>query len=87
MRIEQPDRRALERDGWRTLLDYRENHVRGRDGLLLHVEPCWIAEAERFNDRVIVASVTAATVDDAWSRLRSAVQVARRPPYDGGGDV
>ena len=80
MTIDQPDRRALERAGWRTLLDYRENHVRGRDGILLDVVPCWIAEAERFRDRVLVASVTAPTIDDAWARLRVVALAAEREP-------
>ena len=85
--LDQPDRRALEIAGWRTLLDYRENHVRGNDGVLLDVQPCWIAEAERVRDRVIVASVTAPTVDAAWARLRDAALRADRQPYDGAGDI
>lgn len=85
--LDQPDRRALERAGWRTLLDYRENHVRGRDGILLDVVPCWIAEAERVKDRVLVASVTATTIDDAWARLRSAALAVERRPFDGRGEV
>jgi len=45
--LEQCDRRDLERAGWRTTLDYRENLIRARDGRLLQVEPVWHAEAER----------------------------------------
>src|SRR5688572_24863153 len=47
VRLEPDDRRALERSGWRTTLEYRENHVRGRDGTLLEIVPAWTAEAER----------------------------------------
>ena len=45
--LQQHDRRDLERAGWRTTLDYRENLIRARDGRLLQVEPVWHAEAER----------------------------------------
>ena len=54
MLLEPADRRALERDGWRTTLDYRENHVRGRDGRLLEVVPTWTAEAVTLLRRPIV---------------------------------
>ena len=87
MTVDQPDRRALERAGWRTLLDYRENHVRGRDGTLLAVVPRWTAEAERVRGRLFVASVTAGTVNDAWAQLRRAAAFAERVPYDGANDV
>ena len=76
--IEHSDRRLLERDGWRTLLDYRENHVRDRDGTLLAVVPQWTGEAEldlaagaparRLS--TLVATVTAATQDAVWAQLR-----------------
>ena len=49
--LEQPDRRDLERSGWRTTLEFRENNVRGRDGRLLEVEAVWHAEAERDSGR------------------------------------
>jgi hypothetical protein len=45
--LQQADRRELERAGWRTTLEFRENNVRGRDGRLLEVEEIWHAEAER----------------------------------------
>ena len=70
------DRRALERAGWRTLLDYRENHVRDADGTLLHVEPQWTAEAERIEQRpgaaasTVVTTVTARSRVEAWSLLK-----------------
>ncbi len=72
--LEQPDRRALERSGWRTLLDYSENHVRDHNGRLLSVQPRWIAEAERVRGEVLVATATATTIDDAWAKLRQAVR-------------
>lgn len=74
------DRRALERSGWRTTLEYRENHVRGRDGRLQHVETVWHAEAEREpadgHDGPTVVSATASSVDKVWSRLRTQAEVA-----------
>ncbi len=68
--LEPGDRRELERAGWRTTLDYRENHVRGRNGQLLEAEPIWRAEAERFDGDVVVVSAMGETVDEAWARLR-----------------
>jgi hypothetical protein len=70
----QPEvRRALERAGWRTTLDYRENHLRARDGRLLEVAPTWTAEAERFDGDLCVASAMGTTVEEAWARLRDAI--------------
>src|SRR3954447_9530050 len=71
--VQPEDRRALERSGWRTTLDYRENHLRARDGRLLEVAPTWTAEAERFDGEVCVASAVGATVEEAWARLRDAI--------------
>jgi hypothetical protein len=71
------DRRVLERAGWRTTLDYRENHVRGRDGRLLEVMPAWTAEAERYDGELVVASATATTVEDAWALLRMDIEADR----------
>lgn len=73
--VDQDDRRALERAGWRTFLSYRENHVRGWDGTLLGVTPVWVAEAER-GDRAGSATsaaleVSAGTIDEAWLSLRT----------------
>jgi hypothetical protein len=84
--LQQPDRRDLERSGWRTTLDYRENLIRGRDGRLLQVEPVWHAEAER-SDRarhgsgpsergVDFITATAESVDAVWSRLRVEAELA-----------
>jgi hypothetical protein len=75
--LEPADRRDLERAGWRTTLDYRENHVRSRDGRLLEVQPVWIAEAERFDGAMHVASATGATVDEAWASLRDDIVASR----------
>ena len=75
--LEPTDRRALERAGWRTTLDYRENHLRGRDGRLLEVVPSWTAEAERFDGDLVVASAVGATADEAWALLRVEVESDR----------
>lgn len=75
--LEPADRRVLERAGWRTTLDYRENHVRGRDGKLLEVIPVWTAEAERFDGDLVVASAAAADADGAWHELRLKVDEHR----------
>lgn len=75
--LEPAERRALERAGWRTTLDYRENHVRSRDGRLLEVEPVWVAEAERFDGTLTVASATGATVNDAWAALLDDIDAER----------
>lgn len=75
--LEPVDRRALERAGWRTTLDYRENHVRGLDGRLLHVEPVWTAEAERFDGEVSVATASGPTADAAWTALADEIADGR----------
>lgn len=74
--LEPSDRRVLERDGWRTTLDYRENHVRSLDGRLLRVEPVWTAEAERYDGEVVVASATGDTAEDAWAQLRARIEAS-----------
>lgn len=74
--LEPSDRRALEREGWRTTLDYRENHVRGLDGRLLRVEPIWVAEAERYDGEVVVATATGDTAERAWAALRTNIAAA-----------
>ena len=72
--VEPEDRRQLEREGWRTTIDYRENHVRGRNGQLLEVEPVWTAEAERFDGQLSMASAVAATAEAAWRVLRDEIE-------------
>ncbi|MEM9514862.1 MAG: hypothetical protein AAGA42_08380 [Actinomycetota bacterium] len=73
--LEPGDRRDLERAGWRTTLEYRENHVRSRNGTLLEVHPAWYAEGERPGRGADAASVqvisaVAETADRAWAALR-----------------
>jgi len=75
--IEPVDRRALERAGWRTMMDYRENHVRGRDGRLLEVEAVWVAEAERCDGMMVMASATGPSVEEAWAALRDDIESSR----------
>ena len=75
--LEPADRRALERAGWRTTLEYRENHVRGRDGTLLEAVPAWTAEAERFDGGLAYASAVGATVDEAWALVRDDIEADR----------
>ncbi len=74
--LQPSSRRDLERSGWRTTLEYRENHVRSIDGRLLRVEPVWIAEAERFDGDVVVASAEGATADEAWESLYADIAAA-----------
>jgi hypothetical protein len=89
--LQQADRRDLERAGWRTTLEFRENNIRGRDGTLLQVETIWHAEAERDPARHRRASrqseqhaergidfiyATAETVDAVWTRLRIEAELA-----------
>jgi len=75
--LEPPDRRALERAGWRTTLEYRENHVRGRDGRLIEIVPAWTAEAERFDGGLSFASAMAPTIDAAWAMVRADIEADR----------
>jgi hypothetical protein len=64
--LRQLDRRWLERGGWRTTLEFRENHVRSIEGRLLETESMWVAEAE-FEGRVIAAIERSES--RAWARL------------------
>lgn len=80
--LQQSDRRDLERAGWRTTLEFRENNLRGRDGRLLQVEQIWYAEAERdAPGGLTIIHAAAEDVDEAWSRLRRQAELAdvRRP--------
>ena len=85
--LQQADRRDLERAGWRTTLEFRENNVRGRNGTLLQVETIWHAEAERDPAQQRRASrhvergidfiyATAETVEAVWSRLHIEAELA-----------
>src|ERR1700709_923801 len=75
--LEPDDRRYLERAGWRTTLDYRENHLRSRSGQLLEAVPAGTAEAERFDEQPATASVSAATAGEAWQLLRDEIDAQR----------
>jgi hypothetical protein len=94
--LQQADRRELERAGWRTTLEFRENNVRGRDGRLLQVEEIWHAEAEREPLQRIAADLvdgvdrgvdfvhaTAESVDAVWSKLRRQAELADVRRRDG----
>jgi len=79
--LQQADRRELERAGWRTTLEFRENNARGRDGRLLQVEEIWHAEAERDPAQRGVRGIdfvhaTAESVDEVWSKLRRRAELA-----------
>ena len=67
------DRWELERAGWRTTLEFRENHARLDDGQLIDVEPFWVAEAER--DGIVICA-TARSESRAWSRLERVAHAA-----------
>jgi hypothetical protein len=66
------DRTALEQAGWRTTLDFRENHRRDSDGVLSDVVQRWRGDAERSGPDgvVIVLSVEGPTPTAVWRRLR-----------------
>jgi hypothetical protein len=73
--VRQPfDRRELERSGWRTTLEYRENLVRSFGGRLVHVDAEWQASAERVgaDGEVHVVHAVGQSPASAWSRLRTA---------------
>jgi hypothetical protein len=77
-RLGHRDRRRLEQAGWRTLLEYTENHVRDCDGTLVGVEPRWTAIAEFGPDTSIVATATSANLAQAWLEVRFAANDAHR---------
>jgi len=59
-------------------MDYRENHVRARDGRLVEIEAVWIVEAERLDDGVMVAaSASGPSVEQAWATLHADIDEAR----------
>jgi hypothetical protein len=67
------DRRRLERAGWRTTLEFRENHLRGEGGRLVRIEASWLAEAERIGDNgVDVVSASARSESRAWAKVARA---------------
>lgn len=50
--------------------------MRALDGRLLRVEPVWIAEAERYDGHIEVASAEAPTADEAWRLLEADIDAA-----------
>lgn len=77
--VRQPfDRRELERSGWRTTLEYRENLVRSFSGRLVHVDAEWRAEGERVgaHGEVRVVQAVGKSPAAAWSRLRTAADLS-----------
>ncbi|MGB3737154.1 MAG: hypothetical protein WA964_19525 [Ilumatobacter sp.] len=73
------DRRELERRGWRTTLDYQENHERDDSGVLGAVTALWRAEGEWTDeDGAVIALVSiASSPAAAWRRLRVAADSTR----------
>lgn len=71
LRVPDRHRRALEAAGWRTWLDYRENHRRDHDGRMVGVEQHWVAELEHVDGTVL--AVEAASPAAAWSAARRQV--------------
>jgi hypothetical protein len=61
-----PDRRrrALEQQGWRTWLTYRENHRRDDEGRMVAVEECWLVELEHRDGTA--CTVSASSPAAAW---------------------
>ena len=51
--------------------------VRGRDGQLVEIQAVWIAEAERFDGTMDVASATASNALEAWATLRDDIDSSR----------
>jgi hypothetical protein len=59
------------------MMDYRENHIRGRNGRLVEVQAIWVAEAERFDGGVTVASANGSSIEEAWATLRADIDGSR----------
>lgn len=68
-----PARRELERRGWRTTVEYVENHRRSLDGRLLGVEVHWVVVAEHQLDPSVVVSARAGEPVTAWDELLASV--------------
>lgn len=88
-RIRQPfDRRELERSGWRTTIEFRENLVRAHGGQLAHVEVEWRAEGERVcaDGEIQVVTAVGQRPASAWSRLRAAADEREMNPSRHVGD-
>ena len=64
------DRGRLERAGWRTTLDFRENHVRSDCGRLLRVQSMWVAEAELVAETGVDGVCASARSESrAWAKV------------------
>jgi hypothetical protein len=59
------------------MMDYRENHIRGRNGRLVEVQAIWVAEAERFDGGVTSASAQGSSIEEAWAALRADIDGSR----------
>ena len=87
--LRQLDRAALERAGWRTTLEFRENHLRSETGELIEIETLWVAEAERpaasaaDPDGVEVVRASARSESRAWARLFAAAEAVGRTRRSG----
>ena len=68
--LRQLDRDALECQGWRTTLEFRENLVRSDAGQLVGVDSMWLAEAERdTGGGLVVLSACARSESRVWAKL------------------
>lgn len=67
-------RRALEAAGWRTWLNYRENHRRDASGCLVAIDERWVVELEHADGRSLTVEASSASVAwlAAWERARRA---------------
>lgn len=64
-----PARRELERRGWRTTVDYVENHERSLDGRLLGVRSQWVAVAEHHAAPLHPITARGGDLGAAWDQL------------------
>lgn len=73
-----PARRELERRGWRTTVDYVENHERALDGRLLGVRSHWVTVAEHDGFPSAPIAARCGDLGSAWDQLldRAMVQAA-----------
>lgn len=95
--LRQLDRSALEGAGWRTTLEFRENHVRSTNGRLVEIDTWWVAEAERERPThdaplidataAVVVTASARSESRAWARLLAAAQSVDDRGHDGSSDV
>lgn len=70
-----PARRHLEREGWRTSIEFCEQHHRSLSGQLLRIDEIWTAQAERFDGSVARAVAQGHDPDAAWDALAERVRV------------